>query len=72
MDLPEFRRLLAALGPDLADWPADAADEAVVLMAGEPQAQDLFARAVAETAPDETADIPALVDRIVEQARRGE
>ncbi len=72
MDLQEFRRLLAALGPDLADWPADAADEAVALMAGEPRAQDLFARAVAETARDPAADISALVDRIVEQARRGD
>ena len=72
MDLQEFRRRLAALGPDLADWPAEAADEAVALMAADVQAQDLFARAVSETSPDETADVSALVDRIVEQARRGE
>ena len=66
IDLREFRHLLAALGPDLATWPKDAADDAVDLMAASTEAQDLFVRVVAETPRDDDGEDPsALVERII-------
>ena len=45
--------MLDAFGPDLAKWPAPAADAAVALMAASTTAQDLFAARTADQAARE-------------------
>jgi hypothetical protein len=70
MDLAHFRGLLELHGPDLAQWPKEAADQAVELMAGSPEAQDLFAAATAAQAPAPDADPAPLVQRIMSTIRR--
>jgi hypothetical protein len=69
MDIPEFRLMLDALGPDLAAWPAPAADAAVALMAASPTAQDLFA---AKTAREgDSAELPAALIAKIPKAPQG-
>jgi hypothetical protein len=72
MDLPQFRRRLAALGADLAAWPAADAEAAIALMSASTTAQDLFAQRVGEDlrsagAPEQ--DTTPLVEKILAATR---
>lgn len=64
MDIPEFRLMLDALGPDLAAWPEDAADAAAELMMGSEAAQDLYAAAVAGGPRAVEHDTTGLADQV--------
>jgi hypothetical protein len=65
MDLATFRGLLALHGPDLEQWPSEAAEDAVALMAESVEAQDLFAEVSVAQGPGGDADPGPLIERVM-------